>query len=646
MTRRRALVPALVLTLGLVAAGCAGDDGGGRAGTTDLGNVELAAALTPFDSCDALLAHLRAEALGRVGPYGLEGQPVMAFAEDGALAAGDDRATAETAPGSTVPTTTVPTSSTNTQEAFVDEPDVVKVDADRLLVVDDTTADGTSRLVVVDLSGDEPVVRGRVALPGWGHQLLVVGDRVLALAGGGGPIPIDGVARSTFLPYGGNQATLTEVDVSDPDAPTIAHTLTVDGAYLSARLVGDTARVVVSATNPAFPFVYPSTDAPEALRIAEEANRALIEASTIEDWLPTATLDDEPTEVIGCDSVEQPAEFSGFGFLTVLTVDLTEPLGTPPATSVLADGQTVYASADHLYVATSRPPEPVEPAEGDATTTPDVLPPVEDYETALHQFDITGEGPATYVASGVVPGHLLNQFSMSEHEGHLRVATTEGAPWSATEDSASRVAVLEPQGDALVEVGAVEDLGVTEQIYAVRFVGDTGYVVTFRQTDPLFVLDLADPTAPALAGELEIPGYSSYLHPLDEGHLLGIGQDADAQGVTRGLQVSVFDVTDPAAPTRVDQLVLPGSYSSAEYDHHAFLHWPATGQAVLPVDYTSALVLSVGPDHVDEAGRITTPDGQEARRNVVVGDTLLTITTDTLLTTDLATLTTTAQIPL
>jgi len=641
MTRRLALALALLL----VAAGCAGDDGGEAAGPTDLGDVELVAALTPFDSCDALLAHLREEALERVGPYGLEGQPVMAFAEGDVLAAGDGgRATAETAPGGTVPTTTVPTSSTNTQEAFVDEPDVVKVDAERLLVVDDSTADGSSRLVVVDLTGAEPVVRGRVTLPGYGHQLLVVGDRVLALAGtSGGPIPIDDVARSTFAPYGPTQATLTEIDVSDPDDPTVAHTLALDGAYLSARLVGDTARVVVSATNPAFPFVYPSTDAPEALAIAEEANRRLIEGSTIEDWLPTATLDGEPTEVIDCGAVEQPAEFSGFGFLTVLTVDLTEALDTPPATSVLADGQTVYASAEHLYVATSRPPEPTEDG---GTGDPDLVPPVEDYETALHQFAITGDGAATYVASGVVPGHLLNQFSMSEHEGRLRVATTEGAPWSATETSASRVTVLEPQGDALVEVGTVEDLGVTEQIYAVRFVGDTGYVVTFRQTDPLFVLDLADPTAPTLAGELEIPGYSSYLHPLDEGHLLGIGQDADAQGTTRGLQVSVFDVTDPAAPTRVDQVVLPSSSSAAEYDHHAFLYWAPTGQAVVPVDYSAALVLSVGPDHVDEAGRITTPDGQEARRNVVVGDHLLTVTPDHLLTTDLATLTPRARISL
>lgn len=642
MTRRIALL----LTLLLVGAGCAGDDDGGGAGTTDLGDVTLAAALTPFGSCDALLDHLRAAALERVGPYGLDGQPVIAFDEGDVLASGDDRATtAETAPEAPVPTTSVPTSSTNTQEAFIDEPDVIKVDPDRLLLVDDSAADGTSRLLVVDLTGPEPVVAGRVALPGWGHQLLVVGDRVLALAGdgGGGFIPVDDLARSTYPPYGTGRATLTEVDVSDPANPTVMHTLALDGAYLNARLVGETARVVVSATNPAFPFVYPSNDSPEALDLAEEANRRLIEASTIEDWLPTATLDEEPTEVIDCESVEQPAEFSGFGFLTVLTVDLTEPLGAPPSTSVLADGQTVYASAEHLYVATSRPPEP---AADDATTTPDVLPPVEDYETALHQFSIAGDGPATYLASGVVPGHLLNQFSMSEHEGRLRVATTEGAPWSATEDAASRVAVLEAQGDALVEVGAVEDLGVTEQIYAVRFLGDTGYVVTFRQTDPLFVIDLSDPAAPALRGELEIPGYSSYLHPLDEGHLLGIGQDADASGATRGLQASVFDVTDPTAPTRVGQVVFPGSWSSAEYDHHAFLYWPATGQAILPLGYAEAVVLDVGPEGVEEAGRITTPDGQEVRRNVIVGDRLLTLTYDTLLTTDLATLSPLTQTPL
>ena len=404
--------------------------------------------------------------------------------------------------------------------------------------------------------------------------------------------------------------------------------------------------MVVSAAHPAFPFVYPSDDSPQARTIAEEANRRVIEEATLEDWLPGATLDDDAVDVVDCATVQRPGDFSGFGFLSVLTVDMAEPLAVPPSATVMADGQTVYASTENLYVATSRP-QPVIPRDhpGPSVTT---IPPWggEDYETALHRFDITGTGAATYLASGTVAGHLMDQFSLSEHEGRLRVATTEGAPWESSEQAASRVAVLETDGQALVEVGAVEGLGRTEQIYSVRFVGDTGYVVTFRQTDPLFVVDLSDPTAPALRGELEIPGYSAYLHPIDEGHLLGIGQDANADGMTVGLQASVFDVSDPANPTRVDQVVFPGMTSGVEWDHRAFLYWGPTGQAVLPLSYAQSIVLSVGPDHVDEQGRIQVPGGQEVRRNVVVGDRLLTLGTDTLVTSSLDTLAPLSQLAL
>lgn len=632
---RRIAFTLLITTL--LAAGCSGADD--HSATADLGEVRLTAALTPFDSCDTLLEHLRTEGAARVGPYGFDDQPYVVM--DGGEATADDLA----ATGGVIeervvpaPATTVPTSGTNTQEAYVDEADIVKATAERLLVVDDTT------LRVIDLTGDRPVARGTVELPGWGHELLVVGDRVLAL-GSNEEAYYDDVTPATWAPYGPVSTVLTEIDVSDPDDPTVVHSLELESGYLSARLIGETARVVVSAAHPAFPFVYPSDDSPQARAIAEEANRRVVEEATLDDWLPGATLDDETVDVVDCASVQQPAEFSGFGFLSVLTVDLDETLSVPPSTSVLADGQTVYASTESLYVATSRPQE-VGAADDPGPTTTVVPFGAESYETALHRFDITGTGPASYVASGVVPGHLLDQFSLSEHEDRLRVATTEGAPWESSEQAASRVTVLETDGAELVEVGTVGGLGRTEQIQSVRFVGATGYVVTFRQTDPLFVVDLSDPAAPALRGELEIPGYSAYLHPLDDGHLLGIGQEADAAGMTQGLQASVFDVTDPAHPSRVDQVVFAGQSSGAEWDHRAFLYWGPTGQAVLPLTSGAAIVLSVGPDHVDEQGRVALPGGQEARRNVVVGDRLLTVGADTLVTSDLATLTPLSDLPL
>jgi hypothetical protein len=136
-------------------------------------------------------------------------------------------------------------------------------------------------------------------------------------------------------------------------------------------------------------------------------------------------------------------------------------------------------------------------------------------------------------------------------------------------------------GDAgLPTVGSVGGLGRTEMIRAVRFLGDVGYVVTFRQTDPLYTIDLSEPARPRVAGELKILGYSAYLHPVGDGLVLGIGQDADSRGSTKGLQLALYDVSDPAAPRRVDRVTLPGAWSDVEGDHHAFTF--ADGTALVP----------------------------------------------------------------
>jgi hypothetical protein len=133
-----------------------------------------------------------------------------------------------------------------------------------------------------------------------------------------------------------------------------------------------------------------------------------------------------------------------------------------------------------------------------------------------------------------------------------------------------RVTVLQPDGDTLKTVGTLDHLGDGESVRGVRFAGPLGYLVTFRQTDPLFTLDLSDPRHPKQSGELKLLGYSAYLHPAGDGLLLGVGQDANSGGGVRGVQLSLFDVKNPASPVRVGQVVLPGAWSDAEYDHHAF----------------------------------------------------------------------------
>ena len=151
--------------------------------------------------------------------------------------------------------------------------------------------------------------------------------------------------------------------------------------------------------------------------------------------------------------------------------------------------------------------------------------------------------------------------------------------------SAGRLAVLRPADDGMLrEVGHLDDLGVDEQVKAVRFLGDRAYVVTFRQTDPLFAVDLTDDTAPRLLGELKIPGFSEYLHPIGDGRLLGIGSDADATtGRVTGFKASLFDVTDPTAPKELDALVAPDMTSPVGQDPHTFTWDPTRSQAIVPV---------------------------------------------------------------
>ena len=217
------------------------------------------------------------------------------------------------------------------------------------------------------------------------------------------------------------------------------------------------------------------------------------------------------------------------------------------------------------------------------------------------------------MASGSVDGHLLNQFAMSEHEGPLRVATTLGGPWGFSDDSESKVSVLVRNGLDLEIVGEVGDMGRGERIFSVRFVGDTGYIVTFRQTDPFYTVDLSDPTNPVVRGELKITGYSGYLHPLSDDLVLGIGQDATDTGQTTGAKVTLFDVSNLDQPVALDSWITSGGSSSVEWDHRSFLWWPASELAVLPFNdwysnFSGAVALRISNGTITEVGRIDHQD--------------------------------------
>ena len=592
-------------TTSTMATGTTGGSVSAVAGNFDPSQIKFVAALERFDSCDALLTHFKAEARERVGPYGLEGGgPIWpVFAERGAA---DDGSSLPTTAGlggeGAVPVEGTDYSGTNVQVAGVDEPDILKTDGTRIVTI------VNGRLSYVDVSEDTPRLLGTLQMnDGWDHRLLLVGETAYVISTGGGAIALPTDVARIGIPWPGysNSSVIAQVDISDPANMKVVRTLTVEGRYLSARLVEGTVRVVISSYPNDLPFVYPTNEASEP--IALEANRRVIDQTTIENWLPEYTLVESDGSssrglAVACNRTHRPAEFAGFSTLSVLSFDAASGLDAGDGTGVIAGGETVYASTGAIYVATNVWVPQV--LFGDARL--DTM--NESYSTAIHKFSIESGKPAAYQASGSVVGHLLNQFSMDEHDGHLRVATTDGPPWGFEDTSESFISVLRQQGDDLVEVGRVGEMGKGERIFSVRFIGDAAYVVTFRQVDPLYVVDLSDPTAPAVTGELKIPGYSAYLHPLGEGRLLGIGQDATEDGRTTGAKVSLFDVSDPAQPLEISTWTATDSYTDAEWDHHAFLYWAPEQIMVMPLQnwndgFSGAIVLKLD-DGIREFGRI------------------------------------------
>ena len=576
----------------------------GSATVVELGpdDVLLTAGLVRFDDCDTLLDYLHEEYSARVGPWGFDQGgwfgPVMrrgleieedAMAE--AATADDSGASTVTTAAASAPVEGVDFSGTNVQEAGVDEADIVKTDGTRIFTL------SSGQLVVVDAASRARTGAVTVA-EGWGRELFIDGDSLLL------------ITRSTSDAPDGSETVIQRIDVSG-GAPEVVETLNVQGNYISARSVGGTARVILRY-DPQwnFPFVFPQTESAES--VAEEANRSAVLNSTLDDWLPHYTVGsaDSSTgsQLTSCADVHAPSVFSGFGMTTVISVPVNGDFDPSESTAVMAPGDTVYASTGSLYVATTRWLD--SDTFGDDDEWQEAW---RQRRTSIHRFDITA-AEAVYESSGEVLGVIHNQFSLSEHNGHLRIVTTVGGPWG--DESESQVRVLSTDGDMLTEVGSIGDIGRGEQVQSVRFVGDVGYVVTFRQIDPFYTVDLSDPANPAILGELKIPGFSSYLHPISDTLVLGVGSDADEDGRITGAKVSLFDVSDLAAPREVAVWTAPDGWNDIGWDHRAFLWWAPESLAVIPVtvwnDWSGAVVLRVADGTITEVGRVDhTVEGEE-----------------------------------
>ena len=511
------------------------------------------------------------------------------------------------------------------QEAGVGEPDRVKVNAGAIYV----TGRG-SGVDVVAITPDGPQHRTTLDIGGlgYGSELLLDDDVLLVISRGNSyayptAAPPEGTAFAPEPYYPEPTTILTRFDVSDPAAPVLLDTAELQGDHRSARLVDGVVRIVTSANPHGLEFTYPTDDTDEARDAALEHNQQVITDSVITNWLPTITTAGGESLAVDCDAVFAPPAFAGISTAIVVAFDMAAPLVPTSSAGVVGQAETLYASTERLVLSSSRYGE----------WNPDAPPPA--VTTEVHSFDISDPGSTTYVASGEVQGYVLNAFSISERDGYYRIATTTEPPWTFEDGpqgppTDNGVTILTEGGGELFEVGRVFGLGLGERIFAVRFLGDIAAVVTFRQTDPLYLVDLFDPAAPRVTGELSIPGVSRYLHPLGEDLLLGVGQDGTADGRLTGVQVSLFDISDLTAPRRIDSVEYGEGYSAVESDHKAFLLWAPLSRAFVPVSLYGAQRYGVEAIDVDiptrsivEAGIMANPDGQDhgVDRTVIVGDT-------------------------
>jgi uncharacterized secreted protein with C-terminal beta-propeller domain len=485
-------------------------------------------------------------------------------------------------------------STTNTQVASVDEADYVKNDGNTIFVL---AKDGLHVLDAWPAAETREVAR--LALPGSPRRMFLLDNRLVVytqLASTGAPGSAGSANPSDqgctygydcrFTSEGGRTQILV-FDVTAPATPVELMRYEMSGGYVASRRVGSSVYTVVHDTGasdvPGVDYAiaassYQDLEAKYAQMLV--ANNAKIDASPDDFFLPWITMTKpggSATSVAPCQQALATQYAQGGSFVSVNTFDLTT-LGVPTRTLLASNAGYVYASATSLYLAVDRLPEQTY---GSAYYYASH----QASDSFVHKFKLDGTD-TSYAGSVTLPGHILNQFAMDEYEGVLRVASTRG--WVPSYDVASYLTTYGVQAGKLVQLGQVGGIAPQEDIRSVRFDGDRGYVVTFKKTDPLFVFDLVDASKPTLMGELLIPGFSTYMHPLDKTHLLALGFTADDQGgfaFFNGIQIQIFDVSVLASPKVLwkKEIGTRGSNSEALTNHLAFNYFAPKKMLALPL---------------------------------------------------------------
>jgi len=562
--------------------------------TQDVQGIQQRVELKPFGSCSELEGYIKDQAI-REMRFQLEqdlqsqlNSPGYYGSPDAGMAAADAGTSSPSRPRGSTDSSSGPSAhtETNNQVAGVDEPDFVKNDGKRIFVLSGSNLYATRSWPPAALK-----LVGKLKLSGQPTQMLMDRDRLSIFT-----------TTSSYDPATGRYATattITLVDVSKMDAPRVTAVFTFPGRYKSARMVGSVVRLVLvdnvywpRGVQLYLPWRYnvPEDEIRAELDRIARKNERLIRAQPLSQWVSTPYYEpvggSRKTLAYRCTDFYRPNTPIKLGLTTIVTFDLNRPDQMPGRMSVMGKTDEIYASRQSLYLASRH--WWWEQRSGNLD------------HTYLHKLDISDPRRTRYVASGGVDGTPLNQFAMDEHKGFLRIATTtsvreeRGDFWRSVK-TLNQVVVMQEKAGRLLEVGRTPPLAEGERLYAVRFLGDRGFLVTFKQVDPLFTLDLSDPTHPRAVGKLKVPGYSTYIHPLGSDHLLTMGvyiPEPDAHGRTDwsqySLKLSIFDVRDFAHPreTFTQKVGSVSSSSEAVHEHKAFTYFAEKGLLAIPfTDY-------------------------------------------------------------
>ena len=544
-------------------------------------------------------------------------------------------------------------SGTNNQEQGVDEADFVKTDGSFVYMINKGYSDygrypsGKLHILVIPEAGNISYLTN-ISIEGRPTEMLLVDDTAVVYSNvqiysyyeekhplddvvkkkRKAPISTDSSEESEDIimdyDFGYYYRTtsftkLTVLDLTNRSSPQISKELYIEGGYQTARESGGTVRMVsygwmeidglktwldFSDYGTYWELDWDSSKREqiwmEVMNETIEYNDKVIDQTPLDDLLPRiyeksgdniTTYKYTESGDGNCQNFAAASDSTGQGITSIMTLDLLEENFSFNADHILSNWATVYASGDVMVMAEASQSSWWFWGEEESN-----------YQemTNLHVFDISNPGQTDYIASGRINGTIQDQFSLSEHDGNIRVCSTTGQ-WGRwwmdnPEPMLSHVFVLGLNADETEYqvIGKVGDIAPDESIWSARFIGDKAYIVTFRNIDPLWTIDLSEPTNPRIIGELKIPGVSTYIHPVGDTHLLTIGIAGDDEGLDWGVtQISFFDVSDFSNPILESELKLnpaPNgengwsySHSEATYEHKAFQYWESDGLLAIPM---------------------------------------------------------------